>query len=1223
MFSTLAQTGAGTIQGTVTDANGAIVPGAKVTLKQVTTQITKDLLTNDSGIFLSPSVTAGKYTISVEATGMSKWEGELDLLTGQNASIQINLAPAGVSAEVTVAGDVTELVKTNSATISTTLDRQRLEQLPQNGRSVVNLIGLTTPTVEITSNGGRVNGMRESAFEVLQDGAPLVNRDFGGVASRLPGVDSVQEVSIETSGSSAKFNRPATAILTTKSGANRIFGSIFETHRNNSLGLARRREDFFTNGQAPKLIRNEFGGSVGGPIVLPRFGEGVPFFWNGQNKAFFFVAYEGFELREQQTYQYRVPTVAMRNGDFSNIIDTQGRRTVIYDPLTTSPTAPYTRTPFPNNQIPLSRISPLAKALYAVTPLPTNNNNPFLDINWIGGIPNFSSQKTFTGRLDYNIDAANQVFFRYSYGSRNSYARGPNGSFGPPTTDGNASITYTPANSQSGTLSFTHTFSPSFFSETVLSHNYENSANLTGANPNVAYSTLFGLPNIFGEAGFPNISGSFSGYGQNDNTRQNFQNVSNLDENLTYLRGKQEFQFGGRYRRENLAILADQNPPSVSVGFNNLDTALYSPSLSGTQPTATALTGNSNASFFLGYASSYTVAKRQQYYHFLDQEISTYFQDNYRVNNRLTLNMGVRWEMHPALRERDNFFTGFDFNNKSVVIGQPLEKLYELGVTAPEFVRTFTNLGVKFETPEQAGLPKGLVNPNWFDITPRFGVAYKLSGDTRPVVVRGGYAIFAYPPPVRNFYAETRFNPPYTLNLSRSFTDAAQNPTANYDLISVPNFIAGLNTANVVTTTGATNVTRGSFMVSSLDPDYPTTKVHQWNTTIEKEFFNGIVGSVNYSGSHGTNLEQYYEYNSSPNDYIWYVRTGTALPTGAFANVARRPFDNLTYGSIEQQRKTGYSNAHAFTIQAQRRFKNGYGFQVFYVLTNALRAGGNGWRDQYVSPYSNYLAGFAPENEEERNRFINYRRDTDIPKHRIRWNWIADLPIGKGKMLFDTSNKFFNAVFGGWQFAGIGNIRSTYWGLSTANWNLGEVEIYKKPIKIQDCRTGNCYDGYLWYNGYIPANQINSVDANGRPNGVMGVPSDYVPAHKPLIPYGAPVSSFPCGQTNTANFWDTNQVGVQIKNAAGATVCQTVTYNPGYHPWAKSYFLRPFNWTLDSSLYKTFKLSETMKISVNIDVFNVFNMPGLNAPDGGTGIASARNSFNSPRQIQFTGRFSW
>lgn len=263
MFSTLAQTGAGTIQGTVTDANGAIVPGAKVTLKQVTTQITKDLLTNDSGIFLSPSVTAGKYTISVEATGMSKWEGELDLLTGQNASIQINLAPAGVSAEVTVAGDVTELVKTNSATISTTLDRQRLEQLPQNGRSVVNLIGLTTPTVEITGNGGRVNGMRESAFEVLQDGAPLVNRDFGGVGSRLPGVDSVQEVSIETSGSSAKFNRPATAILTTKSGANRIFGSIFETHRNNSLGLARRREDFFTNGQAPKLIRNEFGGSVG------------------------------------------------------------------------------------------------------------------------------------------------------------------------------------------------------------------------------------------------------------------------------------------------------------------------------------------------------------------------------------------------------------------------------------------------------------------------------------------------------------------------------------------------------------------------------------------------------------------------------------------------------------------------------------------------------------------------------------------------------------------------------------------------------------------------------------------------------------------------------------------------------------------------------------------------------------------------------------------------
>ncbi|HEU5341818.1 carboxypeptidase-like regulatory domain-containing protein, partial [Edaphobacter sp.] len=217
----VAQSGSGRIQGTVRDSSGAVVPGAVVAIVATATNTTTNLVTNSAGIYSSPALSIGDYQVKVNAKGFSPWEGKLTLRVAQSAVVDVTLTVGGVNEQVTVAGDVTPLVNTANQTIGNTLDRQRIEDLPENGRSVSNLVQLTTPGV---ANNQRVNGMNASAFEYVQDGAVLANQDFGGATNKMPDPDSVQEVKVETSNSSAKYNRPATAILTTKAGTNAFHG---------------------------------------------------------------------------------------------------------------------------------------------------------------------------------------------------------------------------------------------------------------------------------------------------------------------------------------------------------------------------------------------------------------------------------------------------------------------------------------------------------------------------------------------------------------------------------------------------------------------------------------------------------------------------------------------------------------------------------------------------------------------------------------------------------------------------------------------------------------------------------------------------------------------------------------------------------------------------------------------------------------------------------------
>jgi len=228
-----AQTGTGNIQGTVKDSAGAVVPNAAVTITHTATARQYDGKTNEVGFYLFPSLATGAYQIKVESTGMEVWQAEMTLASGQSAQVDPVLKLGSTTTAITVAGDVTPMVTTNSPTIATVVERERIEQLPLNGHFITTLLYLTTPGVE-SGSVPRVYGLRY-ATELLQDGAVLENREWQSIPARPPGLDTIAEFRSETNNSSAKLNRPGTFMLTTRSGTNSVHGSVFETARNSGL----------------------------------------------------------------------------------------------------------------------------------------------------------------------------------------------------------------------------------------------------------------------------------------------------------------------------------------------------------------------------------------------------------------------------------------------------------------------------------------------------------------------------------------------------------------------------------------------------------------------------------------------------------------------------------------------------------------------------------------------------------------------------------------------------------------------------------------------------------------------------------------------------------------------------------------------------------------------------------------------------------------------------
>jgi hypothetical protein len=1204
-----AQTGVGQIQGTVRDPTGAVIPNASLALEHTPTHNQFQTTSSSAGFFTFPSLQPGPYRLEATATGMQKWQGDVVLQVGQQAEVNLEMKVTSATEQVTVLGDVTPLLTTTSPTLATVVERERIEQLPLNGRSIATLMTTTVPGLEGSAVQPRVFGLRDSAMEFVQDGVPLDDRNTGNLQQRPPGLDTVQEIRVETNNSSAKLDRPANAIFSTMSGTNSLHGAAFETGRNSGFGVARQRQDTFT--KAPHLVRNEFGASLGGPVVLPGY--------NGRNRTFFFGAWEEYHLRQVASTGSAVWTDAMRHGDFSGLVDSLGRKITLYDPWSVQGAPNYSKTAYPNNQLPMTKLSPVAKYVFSVSPLPTDPNvNPLVAQNYFGLAPTNLDQRTFTGRGDHQFGDKDKIFGRYSRGLNDQFNRRGFATGGFPITSDNLwnrETYYEISNTQSA--SWTHIFSPSFFVETVGTASlidWQYSLNQPSAQQNI--SKMLGTPNPFNINGAPVLTNLGYNGGNALNAislsgilpRSEYTKIYSVEQNYSRSAGHHVFEFGWRFRQENLDTKPD-SPNQSDLSFNSFATALYSPA-TGTAFGTVPQTGDLGANFFLGIADSYGQARPPGNYLMHGKDVSAYVQDNWKVTRNLTLNLGVRYQYLGPYVDDFGMTAAFDLNRKALVNSASVSEMVTTGYTTQPIADAYAALGVKWITPQQAGLPDSIVTTSKTNFGPRAGFAYNTKLGGHSIVARGGYGMYHFPIPART-YSELRLNPPLQGSYRYSWNDSTQSPDGlpNYFLRGAPTVIAGVNSENVLDITKPPTVLPG-VQVTGVLPDLPTSVAHQWNFTLETEVMKNTVVRAGLVGTAGRNIEDMQLYNYNPiSNYVWYVNSGQPLPTGYYSNTVRRAIDQTTFGNMRIYSKLGYSNYSALQLEAERRFSRGVAFQFFYVLGNSLSTGatpsqGGDFTVNGIQSTEIFLPGTMPQNLDDRIRFYRYARDTDIPQHRIRYNYLVDLPFGRGKKFAGNIGHGWDRLVGGWQVAGSGTATSRWFSLPTGNWGtLTQPELYGTQYPIQDCRAGQCFPGYLYYNGYIPSNRINV------PGGVLGVPANYHPSSQPINT--APNSD--------PNFNDTNNVFVPLKNGTN----QLVAYDNGLHPWRNQAIAGPWISSMNASVYKTIPITERVHLRINLDAFNVFNQPGLPLPDPTTGILSLRTSGQGARVLQYTGRLTW
>lgn len=1252
--------GGATIQGIVRDTTGAAIAGARLTITHLDTGVRNSSTTNAEGFYTFPPATIGRYAVRCEAAGMKAWEQQVTLDTGATLEVNAELTAGDMKQTITVTEEI-PLVTTTEATDATTLDARRIKDLPINGRDLNTLISEVTPGVEqvIDVNGGvRSGGLMVYATQYTQDGASANNREFGG-STGLQGLESIGEVRVETSLGNARSASPTSVIVTSRSGGNRLRMAVYETLRNNAWGVAKHREDINPNGapfQLPKLIRNEFGGSVGGPVFLPALGLNGKKFYNGRNRSFFFVSKEAVALRQGVTKSYSVPTVAMRNGIFTGLETSTGVPIVLYDPLTgsnqTVNNRPVTvRQPFPNNVLPASRESPLARYIYGITPLPTDITEPNITSNLkysfgTNGLSNLNDAP-ITIRIDHQFTANDRFFAKTNWGKRIAYFQGTGSSTGVPTTNLEANVTYLPMQSWGAAFSEAHNFGPTLFVESLLNRTWQTTQTVNGPpGAQQDWAATLGLPNPYGQIGWPsllNIGTNFSQYVEGDNRRALGSTVTTAAQNYTWVKGKHTLQFGWTWHDEVQRLEPDQGNISGTANFNSLATALESTTSGSTSsPSAITNTGFDAANFYLGYAANYNVYLSRGVMKIDEKTYAGYFQDNYRVSDRLTLTPGLRWDVNPAFNDEHHLINSFDTAKHAIVLPEPLSYYYNEGATSPAVVASYQKVNMTFETAAEAGRPTNLFPSNLWDFGPRLGAAYRAWEGKKSFVIRGGFGLYISPIAMRTLLAQFSSLAPFKATFSYNPNSASQSPdgNANWLLRNAPVYIAGRSSANSVDTSSPNSLGVGQSVVA-LSPQMPSSRVYEWNAEIEKEISRNTVVRIKYTGIRGAHLDQLQNINPQASDYIWYTETNQPTPSGSYSSVARRPYDQNAYTDIKFLSKTGYSNSETGVLEVSRYFSRGLQFQAFYSLTDAYRLAGNSFRDGPGVTPADFLPGAVPTDADALNRFLNYARDTGVPKHRVRWNWIYQLPVGRGQILGRNSPRWLNALIGGWTMTGSGTVVSSWFALdSTENttfaansdstlWNVqAKPEVYGTKYKITDCTATpstaktaadeRCYAGYLYWNGYISQKYINSYNSYGIPNGIFGLPSDYKPAATPVNPWPVGGKSTDSG----AAYYDTNYVFIKLANGTN----QQVRYDTGLAPFRNQFMLGPSNWNLDASIRKNFFLRENVNLRVTFDVFNVLNRQGLNPP-GSNGIASLQNSYSGfgfqPRQAQGSFRLEW
>ena len=1058
----------GTVSGEITDPTGAVVPGAKVLLTDQSKGFVFNAKTDSRGRYLFPSIPPGVYTVSVEMEGFQKEVRtgiRVDVTENATANLRLKVASALQSVEVS---EQAQQLNTEDAVTGQVVNRKFINDLPLVDRYVLDFVSLG-PGITNMSDQNSVgdtgtnfvsNGSRGASADILMDGASITNFEpNGGITyvTYTPSAEAVEEFKVEQTNFSAEYGFSGASVVNmiTRSGGNSFHGSAYDFIRNQLTDA----NNWFANAAdqpLPPVHRNNFGGTIGGPII--------------KNKLFFFFDYDGTRQSYMNTYQAGVPSAAERTGDFGGLCAVNGgtfngsgqcsaAAGQIWDPYSGTYQAPangtagayrstfipfnnlatYTSpgnpnlngTPYQLSQVPGNLIDPVALKMMSLFPMPNYGGNGIYD-NWIATGATVNPNNQFDIKIDYRINEKNLLSVKYSQDTNSATPYNCFKNFTDPCGSGPNS-----GSSHLFAVDDTQTFSPTliltstfgFTRGATLIDAYNSSLN---SNPLGA----LGFPSYLGTNGFLGVpaisindyySASYTSIGQDPygNYRQG-QDTGQLTELLTKLHGNHELKFGfeGRIHQQNYI---QTNAPLGIFSFNALGSSQCP------IPDITQCGGDSMASFMMGqistgapYGSTYEIQFEPATQSF---QYAGYVQDNWKVKPRLTLNLGLRYDVNTPRTERYNRMNWFDPDAVSPINGGTIT--YPDPITGNTVTRPLLG-GEVFASP---GERTNWVT-DWTNIQPRIGFSFQYDPKT---VLRGGYGI--YYDQTRSgangllSYGSQGFNqysnlvPTYQndgatpyLHLSNPFPNGLQLPTGNS--------LGLLNDVGY----GAIGPIRDSFYAR-------TPSEQSWSLGMQRQLANNLILTVDYIGKKGTHL--YYQGLNTLDILPIQVEKYTPAQMNALVSYVPNPFASILTGpyysnsSLTSPTVQGYQLAlpypqftgvttdeppvansiyNALQITLEKHYSNGLQIAASYTFSKSIDD--SSIYDGNVSWLANTTSGIYGPQDPNRPELDRSLSTFDIPQL-FKLNYTYDLPIGRGRPWLNDMPRPLELLIGGWKTAGV------------------------------------------------------------------------------------------------------------------------------------------------------------------------------------------------------------
>lgn len=995
-----------TITGRATDQAGAIVPGAQVTVANVETSIKVTVTTNEEGVYTIPLLQPGNYQVAVEAGGFkSIVRSGVKLDVQQVARLDFAMEPGGVTETVQVT-DNAQLTDPETSSLGQVIDNKRVLDLPLNGRNPLELMRLSTGVRLLSSSfndvrgfnlsSASINGGQGGSNAILVDGANATLSFDNGQYVVAPNVDAVQEFKVQTNSFAAEFGLTGGGVinLVTKSGNNKLQGSLFEFLRNDALDANSWTNNRVGRDKSP-LRYNQFGGTLSGPVFLPRIGSGGPRLIDGRNRSFFLFNYEGFRFRSAVTNLLRVPTELERQGDFRQtfVLDSRTRQFVpvrLFDPNSTrrNPSGSGNiRDGFATSVIPTNRIDPVALRALQFYPLPNRTPEDLTGRNNFVSTPGtFTDSAQYSVRLDHQINEKNKLFGRYTQNDSTATILEP--------TFGRDNIA-DPNNaeqerlSKNVVLSDTHIFSANLFNDFRFSVSRQS---LVGNPPGLGKDAprLLGLPATIPSFVFPRFNiGEVTPLGNITGQLAIITNTSGqIANNLSILFGKHNIKVGADLRTN----FRNTFQPGASSGQFEFPRTLTNNPQDPSGPAGFGL-----ATFLLGAVNGGSLdnaisnAVNFRYY-------AGFIQDDFKVNRRLTLNLGLRYDLITPTTERFDRFSNFNPEAINPVTGRP-------GVV--EFAGV--DLGRTVTTTDKN------------DFGPRAGFALDVFGDAR-TIIRGGFGIF--------YYTGGQLQIPSSLGFGAS--TSFQSPRAGSPSFQLANGPDRINQP-IGTSLGARSLLGESVVIT--EPDTRTSYVQQWNLGVQRELPGDLLLDVAYAGSHGVKqLTNNYDLNqldprflslglaldeSVPNPFFGIIPAGT--PFGG-ATITRRqslrPYP--AFGNIDvRSPNLGNTIYHSAQAKIEKRFSQGLSFLGAYTFSKQIGDVERQITSNQAAPQSGVNCGQSTKYDRRACRSI---LPQDIT-HLLTVSYVYELPVGQGKQ-FLSEDGVLGKILGGFQINGITTLRS-------------------------------------------------------------------------------------------------------------------------------------------------------------------------------------------------------